>query len=73
MTAKARVQLPCGCVEIVDFDHGQRLVYCPGGGTTPTNGKVSQQTVCPGGRRWVVTAEPVPTMRYAVTALKASA
>ena len=43
MTAKARVQLPCGCVEIVDFDHGQRLVYCPGGGTTPTNGKVSPQ------------------------------
>lgn len=69
------VQFPCGCRSVLDFDKGERLWECEGGGLTPKNGSIARESLreCKGGVRYRVTAEPIATTRYSVTRLKASA
>jgi hypothetical protein len=62
MTAQ-RYVLGCGTPVIVDFDSGERLVTCPGGGIDPGS-PIDKPTICPGRERHCVRAEPVSTVVY---------
>lgn len=51
------IGLPCGCDATVAHQRGERLVACAGDGAA-----------CPGGRGYVVTAQPHVTVTYTARA-----
>lgn len=55
-----RLVLPCHCAVVVDHDHGDRLVRCPG------DDPARHDRRCEGGKQYVVTAERVETVLYSV-------